>query len=348
MILQRNISLLTLIVIFSVFSSAQDNDTGMIVHEQMKYIETLDKYITMKISVNDDMIGFKVKSSQFYDLQPNDYIALRLSVNYRWISFSINFAPDFLPGNDDNILKGNTNSTAFSLGLNFSHWMQTLSYSNIKGYYLNNTGDFVSGWVKGTDPYLQFPDLLYQDFHGYTAYKFNENFSTHSLSTQTEQQLNSAGSFIPSLSYDYYIVDNRVNLTGLNSSQKSNNIELLFSLGYFYTIVIKEHFYVSAGVVPGSGIIITKLLTRLPGGEIKSDQINLIKKIDGSLAFGYNSERFFTGSQIMVSDASYDQNTSSTVITRSRFTYHIFTGVRFDAPTILSDIIDNVERIVMK
>ncbi len=219
-----------------------------------------------------------------------------------------------------------------------------MSYSTVKGFYLHNTSDYLTDWIKDEDGYIQFPDLVYDGFHGYTGYKFNPEFSVKALSLQTERQIKSAGSFIPLLYYNYYIIDNRVLLTSLNSSQKSNNLEMIISTSYFYTISFKKYFYFSAGIIPGAGFIRTRLLTRLPSGNDTGIHCYPIYRAEAQFALGYHSQRFFIGSQVVASWATYDQDKTSTIIINDRFTYQVFIGYRLNAPKVLKSLVDKVER----
>ena len=307
----------------------------------------MSTYLTFKLSVNNNINGFEVRSNNPADIQPNDNNSLKLSVNYRWFSFSYSYTPKFFPGNDDSELKGKTKASTYNFSFNFNHWIQGLTYEKVKGYYLANTGDYIPGFVEGTDPYTQFPDLQYQSFRGQTAYKFNNNFSFNALSVQTERQLKSAGTLMPVLSYNYYIVDDKTPLTGTNSSQKSNNFETLLSLSYFYTFVFKNNFYISGGAAAGAGMIFSKLLTRLPSGNLTTNSNHGISRFEGFGAAGYNAKRFFVGGQLMLSTESYNQKgESTTVIVNDRLTYQLFTGYRFNAPKFLKSSLDKAEKTV--
>jgi hypothetical protein len=198
---------LVLIAVFPFFSHAQLKDTlkGLPVDTskrqtmQNSYIEKMVGYLGIKLSMNNDIKGFDISNTTKSEISPNSQNALRLSVNYRRVSASFSIAPKFMPGNNDNALKGNTEFSSFSMNYLSNHWAQNLSFSKVSGFYLNNTADYKPGWIEGVDPYIQFPDLVYTGYEGQTAYKLNENFSLPALSTQAERQLKSAGSLIPAL-----------------------------------------------------------------------------------------------------------------------------------------------------
>jgi hypothetical protein len=305
------------------------------------YIEKMDPYLAVKLRFDSDARGFELKTSGVdYDIRPNASIASRIGVLYRFVSFYVGFFPDFMPGNNDDELKGSTEARSYELTLSFGHWVQDLSYARVEGFHLDNTSDYVPGWVEGEDPYIEFPELVYTEYHGVTGYKMNPRFSLKALSSQTERQLKSAGALMPALTYNYYTIDNQVELTGENSSQKSTNLELLLSLAYFYTLVLGRNFYFSGGLAPGAGIIFTDLLTRLPSGDYTNSYDNPIYRLEADAALGYNSRRVFAGAQVKAAWERYDQEGNSAVVTKSRLTYQIFAGYRFNAPGFLNRMAD--------
>lgn len=305
------------------------------------YIEIMKDYLAFKLDADSDTRWFSITSSgDDYDIRPNARIASRISAHYRFLSFSYGFYPGFIPGNNDDALKGHTKAMSYSLNLRRRHWMQSLSYTRIDGFYLDNTSDYESGWIEGTDSYILFPELRYEAFQGSTAYKINGRFSVNALISQTERQRMSAGSLIPILYYNYYIIDNRIQLTGSNSSQKSNNLETILALSYAHTVVLGESFYISAGLTPGAGMIFTTLLTRLPEGELTDKQRQPIYRLEAQAALGYDARRLFAGARIAASWARYEQEGSSAVVMNEQLAYQIYAGYRFDAPGLLAELTD--------
>ena len=117
----------------------------------------------MDLSLNNSFETFEVKvPGNRYVIYPNKPNNLRFKFNYRFITFSFQFAPKFLPGNGDEELKGKTKTFEIGPSLIFRHWFLNLEYSKVRGYYLENTDDWIDR-QKG-DPYVQFPDLQYNGF----------------------------------------------------------------------------------------------------------------------------------------------------------------------------------------
>ena len=325
-------------------SVAAEDDSAKVAVIEDGYIEKMDDYLSLKLRVESATRGIDLDTDgDDYRIRPNSRSGSRISLHYRFISLSYGYYPRFIPGNNDDEFKGETEGRSYSLRLESGHWVQSLAYSRVDGFYLENTSDYVPGWEEDSDSYILFPDLLYKEFKGFTAYKLNRHFSFKALSSQTERQLKSAGSLMPFVLYNYYIIDDRTALTGENSSQKSTNLELLFSLSYFYTLVLSERFYVSAGLAPGAGMLYSDILTRTPEGDYSSSTDEPIYRLEAAGAIGYSSRRFFAGGQVVASWERYEQEGTTAVVVSDRLTYQVFIGYRFDAPGFLTGLTDRAK-----
>ena len=314
---------------------------GLNIHAQRKdstdiriedgWIEKMNNKIALDISLNNSYEIFEVKTpTNKFILYPNTPTNLRLNLNYRFISFGFQFAPDFIPGNGDEDLRGKTKSFGLGTSLIFKHWFFDLSYSKVNGYYLDNTDDFMTR--EQGDPYIQFPDLNYNGLAFAVGYYNNAKFSFRSLTSQTERQLKSAGSFIPVFNFRYYKIDDKS--IGL-STQKSNNIEASIGPGYTYTFVAKEKFYLSLGLQGSIGYLNTNLTTRQPTGDIITNQDNFIFRWDGKTGIGYNGSSFYTGLYANVSGTEYKQENTTATNFETRVFYHLFLGIRIKSPDYL-------------
>jgi hypothetical protein len=302
----------------------------------------MDNYVILRLSLINDNERFSIDAGPtITNIYPNGISNLKFSFNYRFLSFGINFIPKFISSNDDDLIKGKTTGMGLNFGLNFTHWVQSISYTRTTGYYLENTSDFDQGWQEG-DPYIQFPNLHYRSFQGVTGYNFNQEFSTKALLTGTERQLKSAGTFFPTLLYRYYIVDNRDEITQNNSTQKSNNFEIIVNAGYYYTYVLNEKFYVSGGASAGYGLLSSKVFTRTIDDTITSKQNNGVFKWDAQGALGYNGERFFSGFFLTAENRRFKQQNTSVINADWRVYMQVHVGYRLFAPKKLRDAVDSV------
>lgn len=303
------------------------------------YIEEHKDDLAIKFAITNNTDFFAVNSlSTNYTLYPNTEYKAKLFIAYRFIQFSISYAPNFIPGNNDEEAKGKSDIFSFGTSMELDHWMQRINYDKIQGFYMANP------YFGSTEDqkYLVFPDLYYWGITGNTAYRFNPDFSMLALESQTERQLKSAGTLMPILTYRYYVIDDKTELTGTNSSQKSNNFETNLSVGYFYTLVINKSFYASMGMAAGVGEIWTKLLTRTPEGNAITKSHNPIFRGEAMAAIGYNAKRFFAGFQMLATFEKHDQQHTGTYLKHEAVASQIFVGYRFEAPKFLKEKVDMV------
>lgn len=334
--------LLLLLLPFQLLAQQASGDSSISIPPKA-YIQYMSGKIGLKLSQNSEVGALQVNTpSQKIVLQPNSLSATKLYVNYKFISFSVRYIPRFLKSNTDNLEKGKTSGSGFGMGFAFKHWLQSVSYSKTRGFFLENTRDFNPAWKPG-DPYVQFPDLTYRTFEGATAYSFNSNYSLNAVISQTERQLKSAGSFIPGLLYRFYTIDD---LSGNRPSQKTTNVELILGAGYYHTFVINKSIYLSTGITPAAGYVFTRLLTRFPGSYQVSHQTNPIFRLDGQLGLGYNGERFFGGIYSRLNSSAYNQQRTSAVNQEANLTFQLFFGIRIGAPKLLKEQVERVERLI--
>lgn len=312
------------------------------------YVEHIAGYLNLKFTQSTELDRLTVNSgSSRIDLRPNASSASRFSLQYKFISIGFGFIPKFLPGNNDEQIKGKTTGKAFDLNFTFRHWVQSLAYHRTKGFYLNNTRDYQPDWSSG-DPYVQFPQLYFTQYSGSTAYSFNPRFSVNAITAQTERQLKTAGSFIPHLFYRLYQSDDRSPIPEGQSysRQRSNNGEIIVGAGYFQNIVLPKHLYFTWGLVPGGGLVLTKFTTRSNDGEITTRQTNGILRFDGRAGLGYNGFRWFGGLYTRFSASTLKQQYTTVVNGESRIFLQLFVGCRLIAPKFLREGVSKIENLM--
>ncbi len=255
-------------------------------------------------------------------LTPNNKVKLSISLNYEFIGISIGFSPNFLPGNDDDALKGASSFVEYGSRFIIGNWGQRLNYSNIQGYYVKNTGSFTLNWLEHVDPYMQFPDLKVIRWSGATSYILNKNFSMRNIMHQTAWQRKSAGSFIPKLSYGYNTFSNIED--DIKTVEKTFDIQI--APGYHYTWVIHRNWYVSSFLTPSLGLHFSNYK------EEKNQE--LIKGLDGGLQIGFSSEKFVFGADINFDVNWYNEHKTTNIIDDIIYA-KIYLGYRFKAPKML-------------
>lgn len=243
-------------------------------------------------------------------LVPNQKTTLNLGVQYDIISFSFGYAPKFFANNNDN---GDSKMTAFSLTLFPGRWMQHFDFYYQKGITLE----------ANDVPLIYYPQLKTMKIGGTTSYVFNKNFSFRALAFQSERQLKSTGSFVPSLSYYYTELDSRA---VADLGDKAHFINVALAPGYNYNWVIARKFLVAGGFSLGAGFV------RTVDSQDKSTAF--LTQASLSISLGYNSETFYGGvySKGTVSNHKADKNAAMD----DAISYATaFFGYRFEAPSFL-------------
>lgn len=191
---------------------------------------------------------------------------------------------------------------------------------------------------------MQFPDQTYVSYSGSTGYKINSRYSLKALVFQDEKQLKSTGSVIPMVRYKYYTLSNirppqsdlgAVSPVSNGPTQRAENIELTTGVGYYYTWVHKECWYLSGGLTPGVGYVFTRLHT--PNQSVRRHRNNAFRA-EARTAFGYNGSRFFGGGEMRFSKLwiKYGENQAQTE--NRQLIYQFFVGYRLHAPGFLKKV----------
>lgn len=321
--------------LLSIESIAQVNTDSIKSVSKNEYVISYKERISIRANLNNDIESFRLITDELdLQLDPNTSISNSYKFGYQFILFSVSFTPSFLNQNTDQLLKGNSKIIRFGTDIGIGdHINQHLSFQKIRGFYLENTVDFNSNWMNG-DPFIQFPELNYLSWKGATTYIFNPNFSLFAIDAINQRQIKTNGSFLADLSYRYYIIDNRIELNENNSSQKTNSLELIPSLGYAITLVQKENFYFSIGGKAGIGYLHRKLTTRFSDESFTNSEQSLVRSFTASTTIGYDNGRFFSGAMFDLSNTVHDQNGGAVFDTRGRFQVNL--GYRFNAPKTLN------------
>jgi hypothetical protein len=272
------------------------------------------------------------------DLETNNSYKLFLSIDYKFIGFSYGFYPKFFGENKDEDLKGKSSFSDYNFRFFLGRWLQTANYSKTKGYYVSNMSDFNPEWVEGKDPYLQFPDFKTIQYGMSTSYLFNPKFSLKSITSFTEWQKKSAGSFIPSLVYTYNRIISKVD--DLNGKQKEFDIRL--APGYYYNFIIHKNFYIAPHLSPSIGVKFLNDKSTDSGIQTTEKETYFTRNIEGGIKIGYNSERILFGASLNFDDTSYNQD-KTTVIMNDKVYGLLYFGYRFDAPGFIAKPVEKID-----
>ncbi len=247
------------------------------------------------------------------DLIPNRREQIGVSVSYRFVDISYGFSPKFFDVNKDN-----GNSKLFNISTRFivKQWMQTISFINQTGFYVDYGAITVP-----------FTDMRSTKIGGVTSYIFNPNFSFKTIANQKQWQTKSSGSFIPNFAFFYTNLD----LNDGSPDTKSNIFEMTISPSYYYNFVINNKFLISAGLAIGGGI-----------SNIDSD-ISGIFESNASLKMGYNTDSFF--SFLNVNYFAFVQNSEAKIqLNDNVSTLNVSVGYRFEPPKKVKEVFETVHQ----
>lgn len=292
--------------------------------------------IIIKVNIDTQTDSYNIRSENEPELQlsANNQFKLGLSLDYEFIGFSFGYAPKFFPGNNDDDLKGKSSFVDYRFRFFLKNWTQELHYKNVQGFYVENTNDFDSDWVEGQDPYIQFPDLKTTFWGGSTSYVLNPKFSLRNVVYNTEWQRKSAGSFIPTLTYNHIYISDRSN----DEKAYENIFDIGISPRYYYSLVMHKNWFVSAFASPSLSIRFSKE----KGPDVENSDIYWPLSILGGLQIGYSSNRIISGLDLKY-ESTYYSDSVKTDITNDMFYAKLYFGYRFDVPKKVEKYLNKIK-----
>jgi len=290
--------------------------------------------MNIKLDIDNDIQSFDYQTDEMsYSILPNLNSRTNLSFNYRFISFKLGYSPKFMMP-DDSDEKGKTKIFKLQADIFINKWMQTLEFSKIRGYYVD---DIIQndGSLSNTD-YIILPDLNTVSIQGRTMYIFNPRFSMKAIINQNEIQKKSAGSLLSSLSYGYLDIRDKTSIQDLNT------FSLILNAGYIYNFVISKRWYAFVGFMPGAGVEFNKVTTKLEEERNISRNTDYIFNLFAQLGIGYNSENFYAGTDLR---GIYTARGNNSIIkfNTERNIFRIYIGYHFRAPRFLKKGVDWLE-----
>ena len=273
------------------------------------YLVGFSDKITLRSSLQNTSNNFTIKDKRIREKTefiPNDKSYLSVAVLFRAVELSIGYAPNFLTENKDN---ADSKLVTLNFRMFSKQFMQTVDYYKQVGFTVR-TQDFT----------LPVQDLKTLKIGGSTSYIFNPNFSFRAITSQSEWQKKSTGSFIPGVSYNFTkfkledpVFENRL--------EQSLNIAV--GPGYYYNWVFDEHYILSAGSTGGLGMNINRFEKRTT--------VNGLAQLIFRLKGGYNSESFFSG--ITINTQLLTRTSADEIVLNDSISFlEFYLGYRFNAP----------------
>lgn len=283
----------------------------------------------------EDYVLSNKESNLKIALALNSKIKTSLAIDYQFVSLSFSFTPAFLPGNNEEDLKGKSAYTDIKLQFFPGRFLQQIHYRNSKGFYVDNTQDFIEDWQKGKDPYIQIPNFRVQTFGGSTSYFFKKEFSMKSLLYQREWQTASSGTFVPSLEYDLTYFSNKSD----DDKSKERQFNISTNFAYYYNWVIAPKVNISPYVAIAIGGKFSKFKNQDPQ-EI-TGHTYFTYQYSAGIQSGYNAAKLFFGSKMNFSSYNYSDK-SSDDIKYNHIYGLLYIGYRFAPPKKVEKLYEKV------
>lgn len=307
------------------------------------YIERLRNKVLLKLSYDSKSniyTLYDIKAQTKANIASKDQRKLFLSFDHDFLGFSIGLSPEFLSGKNSN-LKGESTFFNLNMRLFIGRVIQGFSYKNTKGFYIENTEDFIPDWVEGEDEYQQYPDLRNWGISGYTSFVFNRNFSVRSLSHQTEWQKRSAGSLVPTVSYSFDKFSNTE--SGFESTE--DVIDINFELAYHYTWVLSQNWFISPYILGAMGPRFSKFNHYTNGQQVEDNNQFISNTFESGLQLGYASRKMVYGLSLNYA-INKDNDDALFNITQDKSYLLLYFGYRFNAPNFIKKPFEWVHKVI--
>lgn len=267
-------------------------------------------------------------TDQTYNLSQRLTTRFGLGLNYQYLGLRyVTSVGQYSPESID--LKGNTDFKHFRLQFFYKQFYILMNFYKLKGFFVENSQDFNSGFVEGETSYVQLPNLSSIYNGGSLHYFFNKKYSFRQNFAFKEKQLTPQGSFLAAISmYNTSIKEPSTNLFLLDESSFNANL----SLGYAYNFVLGKYFYANLFFKPTVGVKFSDSGTfNTQGVMVSRSTRNLNLGYTGRASIGFAARYWFGGIEFFANRVSYEnEGVNEIVESRNLLTFHV--GYRFKTP----------------
>lgn len=235
--------------------------------------------------------------------RPNNKFNFGVGASYRALTLNIGVG---IPGlNKDQDKYGETHYFDAQANIYTQRWATNLFLQRFKGYYVGTYTKEELGWQQDTE-YPTRPDIVEYNVGVSTVHIFNnDRFSYRAAFNQDAWQRKSQGSFLAGgyLTYFHLRADSSLvpaRLSGVFHPglqlRRGGFVDLGPSIGYAYTLVIKEHVFLTGSLVLCGGLSIQRAVTAaLEGNEVLKTNAGFGWHGQLRAGAGYNSARYYAG-----------------------------------------------------
>jgi len=315
-----------------------------------EYIIDFKTRFNVKLEVSNEIASFNIIENDVEaNLKPNLNLRYGVVFSYKFLSVRIGIRPK--TSDADKEKKGDTDTFRLKLQLLFDNWNHVIEYNNYEGFYVANSSDYVDNQ---SENYIQFPDLNTSVIFGSSVYKFNRNYSMRAIQSQTEIQAKSAGSFMPGIAYNFYSISGTNKIKNLVDGEitereyynEYGGMNLSLQLGYYYTYVIKDFWFVNAFGIPAAGIDFYTTQINSPEGKTDRSYSDSFLTLGYGIGAGFNGNKIFFGANYKNRFTNEKFSSSRLHIIPTKHEFSAYFGYRFRAPKTISKPVDLIEEKV--
>jgi hypothetical protein len=269
------------------------------------YVYDFSKIVTGRVyssTKNNRMVLGGRQAAKDLDYRPNNRINLGVGASYRALTLNLGFPVPFL--NTDDEVRGKTRYLDAQANIYTKRTATNLFLQVFGGYYLNSHSHAEVNWpVQYERPYR--PDLTQFNLGFSTVRILNsDRFSYRASFNQDAWQRRSQGSWLIGGYGTYFAVraDSSLVPTALRdqfnpdvSLRRGGFVDFGPMGGYVYTLVVREHFFLTLSGVVGAGLNMQQLTYPVAEGEARRFDVGPGWHAQLRSGAGYNSRTYYVG-----------------------------------------------------
>lgn len=286
-----------------------DNPKLPVVDWDTSYYSSYFEELTTRLYSSVKYTAFRISNHEenqnlFYPGNRN-YI-LGFGATYSW--FTLNIGLNFPFVNHDNDKYGKTKYLDLQSHMYLRKLNVDLYAQNYNGSYLANSKNVLSDWPQN-DTFQTRRDISTYTIGYNIQYLFNwKRFSYKAIYNQNEWQKKSAGSLVIGTNAFFYVnvadssffpqnLENPGLFYGLDYNRQ-DVLNVGVSAGYYYTLVVAKHFFISAGAAGGPGLGYVWVNDGVKE-NVRFSSVAVNFNAMGRVSAGYNSKRIFVGASFL-------------------------------------------------
>jgi hypothetical protein len=306
---------------------------SVVKYDTTKIIDLSDKLLLWPyiISKNYQIGILNMNTDRDLLIYPNEQTNIGLGFNYKWLGLGIALKTPWI-NNDDNIY-GKTERIDLQINIFSRSFGVDFSAQYYKGFYVSNPTDFLN-WEKPEYPRLSNLETFSTAVSTYYFFN-NKNFSYRAAFVRNEIQKKMAGSVVLGVYMGY---DVAVSPNGFVPDDMPDNIKDTFdivgfasarvgiSVGYTYTFVFLKDFFINLSIVPGMGIKVANVYTKLEN-KFEPESKASFRAIT-RFALGYENKNFYVGISNININNSFNARRFNILTSSNKF--RLYVGKRFN------------------